>query len=70
MNNFEKHSIVFCAGIAFMILLTYFIITMKKHNPTDKQETIFEQEHRFKMEARELAKKHVDVKPVKFLLKR
>ena len=42
---------------------------MKKHNPTDKQETIFEQERRLKMEAKELSKKHVDKKPIKYLLK-
>lgn len=42
---------------------------MKKHNPTDKQETIFEQEHRLKAEAKELSKKHVDVKPIRYILK-
>ena len=34
-----------------------------------KQETIFEIEHRLRQEAKELAKKHVDVKPVKYILK-
>ena len=33
------------------------------------QETIFEMEHRLKIEAKELAKKHVDIKPVKYLIK-
>ena len=36
---------------------------------TRKQETIFEMEHRLKIEAKELVKKHVDVKPVKYILK-
>ena len=44
-------------------------IKMKKHNPKDKQETIQEYEYRLKAEARELAKKHVDVKPIKYILK-
>ena len=38
-------------------------------NPAGKQETIFETEHRLRIEAKELAKKHVDVKPVKYILK-
>ena len=38
-------------------------------NPVIKQETIFEMEHRLKIEAKELAKKHVDVKPIKYILK-
>jgi len=37
--------------------------------PVSKQETIFEMEHRLKIEAKELVKKHVDVKPVKYILK-
>lgn len=32
-------------------------------------ETIFEMEHRLKQEAKELVKKHVDDKPIKYLLK-
>ena len=36
---------------------------------TRNQETIFEMEHRLRQEAKELAKKHVDVKPVKYLTK-
>lgn len=36
---------------------------------TRSQETIFEMEHRLRIEAKELAKKHVDVKPVKYILK-
>lgn len=42
---------------------------MKKRNPIEKSETIFETEHRLKREAKELAKKHKDVKPIKYLLK-
>ena len=34
-----------------------------------KRETIFEQEYRLKQEAKEIAKNHVDVKPIKYLLK-
>ena len=37
--------------------------------PVSEHETIFEMEHRLKIEAKELAKKHVDVKPVKYILK-
>ena len=36
---------------------------------TKKHETIFEMEHRLRQEAKELAKKHVDVKPIKYLTK-
>lgn len=43
---------------------------MKKHNATDKQETIFETEYRLRKEAKELAKKHVDVKPIRYDLKK
>ena len=32
-------------------------------------ETIFEMEYRLKQEAKELVKKHVDTKPIKYLLK-
>ena len=34
-----------------------------------KHETIFDQEYRLKQEAKEIAKNHVDVKPIKYLLK-
>ena len=34
-----------------------------------KHETIFEMEYRLKQEAKEIAKNHVDVKPIKYLLK-
>lgn len=34
-----------------------------------KRETIFEMEYRLKQEAKEIAKNHVDVKPIKYLLK-
>ena len=37
--------------------------------PVSKQETISEMEYRLRQEAKELAKKHVDVKPVKYLIK-
>jgi len=42
---------------------------MKRTKPIEKSETIFEMEHRLKQEAKELAKKHRDVKPIKYLLK-
>lgn len=42
---------------------------MKKQNALEKQETIFETEHRLRKEAKELAKNHVDKKPIKYLLK-
>jgi len=35
----------------------------------DRHETIFEMEWRLKKEAKELAKNHVDKKPIKYLLK-
>jgi len=35
----------------------------------EKHETIFEMEYRLKQEAKEIAKNHVDVKPIKYLLK-
>ena len=38
-------------------------------NPAGKQETIFEMEHRLRQGAKELAKKHVDIKPIKYILK-
>ena len=37
--------------------------------PVRNQETIFEMEHRLKIEAKEFAKKHVDIKPIKYILK-
>ena len=40
-----------------------------KRKPIDKTESIFEMEHRLKLEAKILAKKHIDVKPIKFLIK-
>ena len=42
---------------------------MKKRNPLEKSETIFETEHRLKREAKELAKKHKDQPVTKYLLK-
>jgi hypothetical protein len=42
----------------------------KKNNIMQKKhETIFEMEYRLKKEAKEIAKNHVDVKPIKYLLK-
>lgn len=43
---------------------------MNKIKRTDKQESIFDQEKRLKKEAKELAEKHKDVKPIKYDLKR
>lgn len=43
---------------------------MNKRKRTDKQESIFDQEKRLKKEAKELAEKHKDVKPIKYDLKR
>ena len=37
--------------------------------PVSNQETIFEMERRLRQEAKELTKKHVDIKPVKYILK-
>lgn len=34
-----------------------------------KYEAFFEMEYRLKKEAKEIAKNHVDVKPIKYLLK-
>ena len=45
------------------------ILNKNKPNPVEKQETIFDLEKRLRLEAIELAKKHVDVKPIKYLLK-
>jgi hypothetical protein len=46
--------------------LTKLLMTKKIKN---KPETIFEQEYRLKQEAKILAEKHKDKKPVKYLLK-
>jgi hypothetical protein len=40
-----------------------------KKNSLDKKETLFEEEKRLRLEAIESAKKHVDIKPIKYLLK-
>ena len=42
---------------------------MKKRNPLEKSETIFETEHRLKEEAKQLAEKFKNIKPTKYLLK-
>ena len=42
--------------------------TIKK-KPIDKLESIWEAEYRLKEEAKELARNHKDVKPIKYLLK-
>lgn len=36
---------------------------------TDKRETIHEIEYRLKQEAKDISKNHVDVKPIRYLLK-
>ena len=41
----------------------------KKKKPIDKLESIWESEHRLKEEAKELARNHKDVKPIKYSLK-
>ena len=43
---------------------------MNKRKKSAKRETIFEQEKRLREEAKELAEKHKDVKPIKYLIKR
>lgn len=43
---------------------------MNKRKKSAKRETIFEQEKRLREEAKELAEKHKDVKPIKYDLKR
>lgn len=40
-----------------------------KKKPIDKTESIWEAEHRLIQEAKELARQHIDVKPIKYLLK-
>lgn len=40
-----------------------------KKKPIDKLESIWESEHRMRQEAKELARNHKDVKPIKYLLK-
>jgi hypothetical protein len=40
-----------------------------KKKPNEKLESIWESEHRLRQEAKELAKKHIDTKPIKYLLK-
>ena len=49
--------------------MTKQILNKKNLKPATKQETIFETEHRLKQEAIELQKKHIDQKPIKYLLK-
>lgn len=43
---------------------------MNKRKKSAKRETIFDQEKRLREEAKELAEKHKDVKPIKYDLKR
>ena len=43
---------------------------MNKRKKSAKRETIFEQEKRLREEAKKLAEKHKDVKPIKYDLKR
>ena len=40
-----------------------------KKKPVDRTSSIWESEHRLRQEAKELAKKHIDTKPIKYLLK-
>jgi len=42
----------------------------KLPQPTEKLETIFEMEHRLKKEAKKIAEEWVDVKKIKYLIKR
>ena len=42
---------------------------MKKRNPLEKSETIFETKHRLKQEAKNLAEIHKNKKVTKYLLK-
>lgn len=42
----------------------------KQNKTIDKYESIWEQDKRLKKEAKELAEKHKDVKPIKYDLKR
>jgi hypothetical protein len=37
--------------------------------PTNKSESIFENDYRLRQEAKQLAKNHKDTKPIKYLLK-
>lgn len=41
----------------------------KKTNPLSKRETIEETNQRLKQEAKNISENHVDVKPIKYLLK-
>lgn len=43
---------------------------MKKRNPLEKTESIFETEHRLKQEAKILAQQFKNIKPTKYDLKR
>ena len=40
-----------------------------KRRPVNQKETIFEREYRIKKEAQQLSLNHVDVKPIRYLLK-
>lgn len=44
-------------------------INKRRKKPLDKNETIFEEEARLKLEAKEIAKNFKHVKPIKYLLK-
>lgn len=46
------------------------LFKMKKRNPTNKQETISEMEHRLKRQAKELAEQNKNIKITKYDLKR
>lgn len=40
-----------------------------KKKPIDKLESIWQSEYRLRQEAKELARQHIDVKPIKYLIK-
>lgn len=46
------------------------MINKKNPKPIEKAESIFDQEHRLRKEAKELALNHKDIKPIKYILKK
>lgn len=40
-----------------------------KKKPIEKTESIWESEYRMKQEAKDISKNHIDVKPIKYLIK-
>ena len=45
------------------------MLNKKKKKPDTKNESIFEMEHRLKLEALEISKTFVHTKPIKYLIK-